>query len=132
VVEDGAVSLPHAARPSTGSSATGRRSALERMRPRATTGKGIGLRSPGLPVTYNRRRADQEDHVFGGKIGTGEIIIIVVVLVLLFGSRKLPELARSIGKSARELRKGLRESDDEDDDEDEGAPGETPPKGSKE
>jgi len=70
--------------------------------------------------------------VFGGKIGTGEIIIIVVVLVLLFGSRKLPELARSIGKSARELRKGLRESDDEDDDEDEGAPGETPPKGSKE
>lgn len=48
------------------------------------------------------------------QIGTGEIIIIVVVLVLLFGSRKLPELARSIGKSARELRKGLREDDDED------------------
>ncbi len=54
------------------------------------------------------------------QIGTGEIIVIVVVLLLLFGSRKLPELARSIGKSARELRKGLRDSGDEDD-EDTGA-----------
>ena len=53
------------------------------------------------------------------KIGTGEIILIVVVVLLLFGSTKLPELARSIGKSARELRKGLREGDDEDEDEDE-------------
>ena len=49
------------------------------------------------------------------QIGTGEIIIIVVVLVLLFGSRKLPELARSIGKSARELRKGLREGEEGED-----------------
>ena len=49
------------------------------------------------------------------KIGTGEIILIVVVVLLLFGSTKLPELARSIGKSARELRKGLRESDDDED-----------------
>jgi sec-independent protein translocase protein TatA len=49
------------------------------------------------------------------QIGTGEIIIIVVVLVLLFGSRKLPELARSIGRSARELRKGLRETEDGED-----------------
>ncbi len=49
------------------------------------------------------------------KIGTGEIILIVVVVLLLFGSTKLPELARSIGKSARELRKGLREDDDDED-----------------
>ena len=49
------------------------------------------------------------------KIGTGEIILIVVVVLLLFGSTKLPELARSIGKSARELRKGLREDTDDDD-----------------
>jgi len=52
------------------------------------------------------------------QIGTGEIIIIVVVLVLLFGSRKLPELARSIGKSARELRRGMREGDDEEHEDD--------------
>ena len=49
------------------------------------------------------------------QVGTGEIIVIVVVLVLLFGAKKLPELARSIGRSARELREGLKEgSDDED------------------
>jgi len=57
------------------------------------------------------------------QIGTGEIIIIVVVLVLLFGSRKLPELARSIGKSARELRRGMREGDDEDDEDERGGRG---------
>jgi sec-independent protein translocase protein TatA len=51
------------------------------------------------------------------QIGPGEIIIIVVVLVFLFGAKKLPELARSLGKSARELRKGLREASEEEDEE---------------
>lgn len=50
------------------------------------------------------------------QIGAGEIILVVVVLVLLFGARKLPELARSIGKSARELRKGMQEDDEDDED----------------
>ena len=46
------------------------------------------------------------------QIGAGEIILVLAVLLLLFGAKKLPELARSLGKSARELRKGMRESDD--------------------
>lgn len=46
-------------------------------------------------------------------IGAGEILLILAVLILLFGAKKLPELARSLGKSARELRKGM-EDDDED------------------
>ncbi len=53
------------------------------------------------------------------QIGTGEIVLIVAVLVLFFGSRKLPDLARSIGKSARELRKGLSGDDEDDEDESE-------------
>ena len=48
------------------------------------------------------------------QIGTGEIILIVAVLVLFFGSKKLPDLARSIGKSARELRAGLSGEDEDD------------------
>ena len=44
-----------------------------------------------------------------GRIGGGEIAIILVVLVLLFGAKKLPELARSLGTSAREFRKGTEE-----------------------
>ena len=56
------------------------------------------------------------------KLGPGEIAVIVLVLVLLFGARKLPELARSIGRSAKELRKGLQEDlDDEDEDAVDGA-----------
>ena len=51
------------------------------------------------------------------QIGAWEIVIIAVVLVFLFGAKKLPELARSIGKSVKELRTGLKEGlDDEDED----------------
>ena len=40
-------------------------------------------------------------------LGTPELIIILAIVLLLFGSKKLPELSRSIGTSMRELRKGL-------------------------
>ena len=40
-----------------------------------------------------------------------ELIIIVAVIILLFGARKLPELARSLGQSAKEFRKGLDEGE---------------------
>jgi sec-independent protein translocase protein TatA len=49
-------------------------------------------------------------------LGTSEILIILLVVLLLFGSTKLPQLARSLGKSARILKaetKGLRDDDDE-------------------
>ena len=36
-----------------------------------------------------------------------EIVIVLVIILLLFGARKLPDLARSIGASAKEFRKGL-------------------------
>ncbi|RYF29545.1 MAG: twin-arginine translocase TatA/TatE family subunit [Chloroflexi bacterium] len=40
-------------------------------------------------------------------LGTPELIIIFLVILLLFGGRKLPELARSVGDSMKELRKGM-------------------------
>ncbi len=48
-------------------------------------------------------------------LGGGEIILILLVVLLLFGATRLPKLARSIGQSARELREGLNEgaTDDE-------------------
>ncbi|GAA2453322.1 hypothetical protein GCM10010191_84930 [Actinomadura vinacea] len=52
-------------------------------------------------------------------IGTPELLIILVAVLLIFGSAKLPQLARSLGKSARILKaetKGLRDDDDKADD----------------
>lgn len=53
------------------------------------------------------------------KVGTGELLIVLAVIILLFGARKLPDLARSLGASAREFRKGVSDGEDEDEDEDE-------------
>jgi sec-independent protein translocase protein TatA len=47
-------------------------------------------------------------------LGAPELIIILAILLLLFGGRKLPELSRSLGTSMRELRKGLH-GDEKDD-----------------
>ncbi|MFO8191416.1 MAG: twin-arginine translocase TatA/TatE family subunit [Bacillota bacterium] len=43
-----------------------------------------------------------------GKIGPWEIIAILVIVLLIFGSKKLPELAKAIGKSVVELKQGLK------------------------
>ncbi|MFE1437672.1 Sec-independent protein translocase subunit TatA [Streptomyces sp. NPDC058739] len=42
--------------------------------------------------------------MFGGKIGPLEITLILVIILLLFGAKKLPDMARSLGKSARILK----------------------------
>jgi len=42
-----------------------------------------------------------------GRVSGWEWLIILAVLLLLFGARKLPELARSLGASAKEFRKGI-------------------------
>ena len=47
--------------------------------------------------------------VMFANIGTTEIIIIAVVLMVLFGAKKLPEFARGIGESGRELKKASKE-----------------------
>lgn len=45
----------------------------------------------------------------GGMPGPFEIILILFVILLLFGARKLPDLARSLGKSLSEFKKGREE-----------------------
>jgi sec-independent protein translocase protein TatA len=46
-------------------------------------------------------------------IGPWEIAIVLVLVLLIFGPRKLPDLGASLGKSIRGFRKGLKESQDE-------------------
>lgn len=43
-------------------------------------------------------------------LGWPELLIVLAVLLLLFGARKLPDIARSIGKSTSEFKKGMREA----------------------
>jgi sec-independent protein translocase protein TatA len=51
-----------------------------------------------------------------GWIGPGEIIILLIVALLVFGPKKLPEMGRSIGKGMREFKNSVSLSDDDDDD----------------
>lgn len=46
-------------------------------------------------------------------IGPWEIAIILVLILLIFGPRRLPELGKSLGKSIRGFRTGMKESQDE-------------------
>lgn len=41
--------------------------------------------------------------------GWGELLIVLLVILLLFGARRLPDLARSLGKSLSEFKKGREE-----------------------
>jgi len=49
-----------------------------------------------------------------GNLGATEILLILVVVVLLFGGRKIPELMKGIGQGMKEFKKASR-LDDEDD-----------------
>lgn len=46
---------------------------------------------------------------FLGGLGTGEMILIFAVIVLMFGAKKLPELARGLGKGIREFKDATKD-----------------------
>lgn len=48
-----------------------------------------------------------------GFIGQTELIVLMVIVLILFGSSRLPTLMRNLGKSATEFKKGMREETDE-------------------
>jgi sec-independent protein translocase protein TatA len=43
-------------------------------------------------------------------LSTPDLLIILAIVLLLFGSKKLPELSKSLGSSAREFKKGLNDA----------------------
>jgi len=44
-----------------------------------------------------------------GQIGWQEILVILFLLLLLFGAKRLPELGQSLGKGIREFKRGIRD-----------------------
>ncbi|MFC2149277.1 twin-arginine translocase TatA/TatE family subunit [Candidatus Auribacterota bacterium] len=53
-------------------------------------------------------------------IGLPELIIILVIILLLFGAKKLPDIARSIGKSVKEFKRSVNDITGEEDKKDTG------------
>lgn len=51
--------------------------------------------------------------IFIGNLGTGEIIIIALVVVLLFGGKKIPELMHGVGKGVRSFKKGMSDIEEQ-------------------
>jgi len=49
-------------------------------------------------------------------LGTQELLVILVIVLVMFGGSKLPEIARSLGKSMNEFKKGINEGASEKDD----------------
>jgi sec-independent protein translocase protein TatA len=47
-------------------------------------------------------------------LGTPEIIAIVIVLFLLFGASRLPQLAKSLGQSRKAFKEGMKEAEEEE------------------
>ena len=47
--------------------------------------------------------------------GSGELIVILCIVLLLFGGKKLPEVARSLGKGIREFKKACYEPEENED-----------------
>jgi len=45
-------------------------------------------------------------------VGLPEIILVLFLVLLLFGGKRLPELARGMGKALSEFRKGVRDVED--------------------
>ena len=52
--------------------------------------------------------------VFLGIMGPQQMILILVVVLLLFGGRKIPELMRGLGRGVKEFKDGIAEDDSED------------------
>lgn len=51
--------------------------------------------------------------MFAGMLGGWEIILILAVVLILFGAKKVPELARGLGQGIKEFKKATREVQDE-------------------
>lgn len=47
-------------------------------------------------------------------MGATELIVIALIIVLLFGASKLPELGRAVGEGVSNLKRGLREANEDD------------------
>ncbi|HXM44891.1 MAG TPA: twin-arginine translocase TatA/TatE family subunit [Bryobacteraceae bacterium] len=53
------------------------------------------------------------DTVFATIFGTGDILVVVIVGLLLFGGKKIPELAKGLGEGIRNFKDGMKDDGEE-------------------
>ena len=51
--------------------------------------------------------------IFFGEIGPQQVILILIIVLLLFGGRKIPELMRGLGSGIKEFKKATKEEEEE-------------------
>lgn len=49
--------------------------------------------------------------ILAGQIGMSELLVILVIVLLLFGGKKIPEMMKGLGQGVSEFKKGMREGD---------------------
>ncbi len=47
-------------------------------------------------------------------LGMGELVVVLLIVVLMFGGKKLPQLGSSLGESIKNFKKGMKGEDDND------------------
>jgi len=51
--------------------------------------------------------------MFGGKLGMGELLVILVIVLVLFGANKLPQLGKGLGEGIRSFKKSFEGEDEQ-------------------
>lgn len=69
----------------------------------------MGLRTPGEGRTVNPNGGE-----YVPNLGFGELVIVFLIVMLIFGAGRLPQIGEGIGKAIRNLKRGLNTDDDID------------------
>ena len=64
---------------------------------------------------FSRSKSVVMNIVFLGIMGPNQMILILVVVLLLFGGRKIPELMRGLGRGVKEFKDGVADEESKDD-----------------
>jgi len=67
----------------------------------------------GYPLGEKTRPESKEIHMLGS-IGPTELILILLIVIIIFGARKLPDLGRSIGEGIKNFKKSINTKDEHD------------------
>ena len=57
---------------------------------------------------YRNKINNMGNLLFLGGLGTGELVVIVLIVLLLFGGKKIPELMKGIGKGVKSFKDGVK------------------------